>query len=156
MEGHCAHSDIIRRRKEYNTFKWFKGFCTRNPVTLNYGKVAPVNPKHVFKENVTVITQWFTDNGTITTSVSENLYNMDETGFNLFETNKAISMGQKKARHRPIDSSKSMYITSVNCIGTGGFLVPSMIIVPNLHFSHVQNDSQLRHKLAGIHSSRDV
>lgn len=122
---------LINDEVQY-TYGWFRGFCERNALTLKYGRVTPMDPQRLLAENKSKIKQWFESNRITITSVSaDNLYNVGETGFNMYERYDNVSVGSNKVRHGVLDTGRSMHITSIDCISAGGYQVPPMIVIPS-------------------------
>lgn len=114
------------------TWKWFTGFCKRNSLQLKYGRVKPIDPRRLYAENKQNIRDWFEKTREAISSVpADALYNVDETGFNMFQQNGTTHVGSKDIDPRTIDRGKSMHITCVECISADGVQVSPMIIVAN-------------------------
>ena len=111
---------------------WTSKFVKRHPQLssiynrkMNYQRAECEDPK--------LISLWFKlveDTVTKYGVVEEDIYNFDETGFQMgvISTSKVITTSDRKGRPRTIQPGNREWVTSIEAINAKGWFVPPFII----------------------------
>ena len=119
--------------------QWFSRFFERNPQ-YDKRKQKPLATDRKNSHSLTDMKDYFyklkavmRDKGIIEVDV----WNMDETGFRIGcgRAQMVIIMNPKKPL-RMMDSDNRDYITTVECISSGGEVIPSLIIISGVQILH--------------------
>lgn len=148
--GAVAEVAHLLNHRQIYTYKWFTKFCERHTLTLKHGRVTPMDPRRILSENTEAITKWFNDNRNVMEGVpAEDMYNVDESGFDSIVTFDTRPMGSRKVTPRKIDVGKSTHISVIDCISAEGAQVPPMVVVAKrgpLWLKNLEKEAENSHR----------
>lgn len=134
-----AANYLIRFENRVVGHQWLSQFLKRNP-TFFVRKQKPLAAERKNSHSISDMTDYFHKLETVMTEkgITEvDVWNMDETGFRIGcgRAQLVVTLDATKPL-RMTDPDNRDYITSVECISSGGLVIPPLIIISGAHVLH--------------------
>jgi hypothetical protein len=152
----CANSILARSGQGPVSKMWASRFVRRLPEGFFWIKQKPIDKKRLESEDIAHITTWFEHVSRWIKDISpKNIYNFDETGFQLGQgrAQKVITQYQYSSEKTGA-KDRGQIVTSIECIAADGWvMVPYIIFKGQTHMEDWFRDNPSLHEEYNIQVS---
>ena len=129
QRGTEATGDIVRSVGKM----WVYEFIKRLPDGLHWVKQKPAEKERIEAEDIGILQAWYDRLEPFVKRIPpSNIYNFDETGFQLGQGKPQKVISRNKQRTRLLSSERGELLTGIECIAADGWLMEPYTVAPGL------------------------
>ena len=112
---------------------WVYEFIKRLPEGLHWVKQKPTEKERIEAEDISILQAWYDRLESLVKRIPpSNIYNFDETGFQLGQGKPQKVISRNRQRTRLLSGERGSLLTGIECIAADGWLMEPYFVAPGL------------------------